>query len=300
MEWVEVTARSLEEAKGQALDRLGVAEGDAEFEVLEEPKQGLFGLTRGEARVRARVRPTAPRAKRDRRERGGERGGDRQGGRRDGRRGDRQRGSRNDSRDSEGGDAGSGSEGSDDRGGRQRRERRPEGRNDRNNRTERSERTDREVVQVAPEVVSETAQKFLSGLVEAFGTTGKVSASIADDEIDVRVDGDDLGLMVGSRGTTLQAIQDLTRVASQRRLGDQETRLRVDIAGYRERRKEALTRFALKVAEEVKASGEARALEPMQSADRKVVHDALVDMPGIVTRSEGEDPRRRVVVDLAD
>jgi spoIIIJ-associated protein len=156
------------------------------------------------------------------------------------------------------------------------------------------------VVQVAPEVVSETAQKFLSGLVTAFGTTGSVSATIDGDEIDVRVDGEDLGLMVGSRGTTLQAIQDLTRVASQRRLGDQDTRLRIDIAGYRERRKEALTRFALKVAAEVKESGEARALEPMQSADRKIVHDALVEVDGIVTRSEGEDPRRRVVVDIAD
>jgi len=63
MEWVETTAETIELAKNLALDQLGVAEDDAEFEVVEEPKQGLFGRTRGEARVRARVRPTSPRAK---------------------------------------------------------------------------------------------------------------------------------------------------------------------------------------------------------------------------------------------
>src|SRR5215213_10235426 len=69
MEWVETTARSVEEAKEQALDQLGVAEDEAEFEVLDEPRAGLFGRVRGEARVRARVRPTQPRAKAERRDR---------------------------------------------------------------------------------------------------------------------------------------------------------------------------------------------------------------------------------------
>src|SRR5438874_1355223 len=69
MEWVETTGRSVEEAKEAALDRLGVGEDDAEFELLAEPKSGLFGRIRTEARVRARVRPTRPRPKDDRRER---------------------------------------------------------------------------------------------------------------------------------------------------------------------------------------------------------------------------------------
>jgi len=92
------------------------------------------------------------------------------------------------------------------------------------------------------------------------------------------------------------AIQDLTRVASQRRLGDHDTRLRVDVGGYRERRREALSRFATQIAEQVVSSGEARALEPMPSADRKVIHDVLTDNTAVVTRSEGEDPNRRVVI----
>src|SRR5207248_3221152 len=69
MEWVETTGRTVEEAKDAALDQLGVDEQDAEFDVVEEPKSGLFGRLRGEARVRARVRPTIPRPKEDRRDR---------------------------------------------------------------------------------------------------------------------------------------------------------------------------------------------------------------------------------------
>ena len=256
MEWVETTGNTLEEAKEAALDQLGVAEDDAEFEVVEEPKQGLFGRTRGEARVRARVKPSTPRGKterRPRREKGAEKGGER-----------REQRPRNNSRNSD-----------------------------------RPAREPREKVEVDPAVVGQAATDFLAGLVKAFGTTGDVTVNREDGEIEVRVEGTELGLMVGPGGATLLAIQDLTRVASQRRLGDQDSRLRIDIAGYRERRREALSRFATKVADEVKETGSARMLEPMSSADRKIVHDTLVEYEGVSTRSEGEDPRRRVVVEPA-
>ena len=258
MEWVETTGNTLEEAKEAALDQLGVAEDDAEFEIVDEPKAGLFGRTRGEARVRARVRPATPRGNQERRPRK-EKGGEKSGERRESKpRGEGQ-------------------------------ERRP-----------RPPREPREKVEVDPAIGGEAAAEFLTGLVTAFGTTGSVSVSREEDEIEVRVDGTELGLMVGPGGATLLAIQDLTRVASQRRLGDQDTRLRIDIAGYRERRREALTRFALKVAAEVKETGSSRMLEPMTSADRKIVHDSLTEVEGITTRSEGEDPRRRVVVEPAE
>src|ERR1700738_197570 len=71
MEWVETTGRTVEEAKDAALDQLGVDEQDAEFEIVEEPRFGLFGRLRSEARVRARVRPTKPRPKDARRDRRG-------------------------------------------------------------------------------------------------------------------------------------------------------------------------------------------------------------------------------------
>ena len=264
MEWVETTGDTLEEAKNAALDQLGVAEDEAEFEILEEPRPGLFGRTRGEARVRARVRPTTPRGKNER---------------------DRNNRRDRNSRGGKGGERGERNERSNNRQPREKRDETP--------------RPPREKVDVDPAAVGQAASEFLSGLVSAFGTTGQVSVSREDDEIEVRVDGTELGLLVGPGGNTLMAIQDLTRVASQRRLGDQDTRLRVDIAGYRERRKEALGRFAQKVAEEVVATGQARRLEPMNSADRKIVHDTLIEVAGVSTRSEGEDPKRRVVVEPA-
>jgi spoIIIJ-associated protein len=107
-------------------------------------------------------------------------------------------------------------------------------------------------------------------------------------------------LLIGPRGSTLLAVQDLTRVASQRRLGDHSTHLRIDISGYRERRREALGRFVADVAKQVAESGAARALEPMPSADRKIVHDALNGNDAVQTRSEGEDPYRRIVISPAE
>ena len=72
--------------------------------------------------------------------------------------------------------------------------------------------------------------------------------------------------------------------------------MRIDIGGYRERRKEALARFATQVAADVAATGVAKALEPMHPADRKVVHDTVNELEGVATTSEGEEPRRRVVI----
>jgi spoIIIJ-associated protein len=153
--------------------------------------------------------------------------------------------------------------------------------------------------QVDPAIVGDQAVKFLEGLTSAFGVASQVVLVRDGDEMEVQVNGDDLGLLVGPKGNTLLALQDLTRVVAQRRLGDHDTRLRVDVAGYRERRRDALSRFAVKVANDVKETGKPRVLEPMASADRKVVHDTLADIDGVTTRSRGEDPYRQIVVEPA-
>lgn len=302
MEWVETTGRTVEEAKEAALDRLGVAPEDAEFEVLEEPKPGLFGRTRGEARVRARVRPAQVRQKVDRRRRstGGEGGSAparRQGrsGGGDGKGGPAKGGPAKGGNGANGGSTRRGGKGapraaSDDASADADSEtstRRPA-------RTPAATSRRNEMVDTAQ--VGAAAQQFMSGLLDAFGLTGTVEVAEDGDDLEVRVHGEHLGLLVGPRGTTLQAVQDLARVAAQRRLGDHDTRLRVDVGGYRERRREALGRFALQMADEVRASGVARVLEPMSSADRKIIHDALAGQEGLVTRSEGDDPQRRVVI----
>lgn len=297
MEWVEITAATIDDAKAIALDRLGVDDADAEFEVIEEPKAGLFGRTRGEARVRARIKPNSVRAKADRRDRRGKPATERTSGSRSEtggelrelreRRGQGERSERGSGHDR-------GGRGNRNQGGSHRE------RSGRPQRAERNDRTPREdLPSVDPTTVSAVATTFLEGLVKSAGVEGSVVAKVEGEHIDLDVLGEDLGFLVGTKGATLLALQDLTRVVSQRRLGDHETRLRVDVAGYREKRREALTRFALKVASDVKTSGQARALEPMNSSDRKIVHDALTEVDGISTRSEGSDPFRRVVVALA-
>jgi spoIIIJ-associated protein len=268
MEWVETTGRTTDEAKNVALDRLGVDESDAEFEILEEPRPGLFGRIRGEARVRARVRPTAPRPKSERR--------------------DRRR--RKDDANPDGGDRTPAKATS------------PRDKNRPRNgppATPKEESTmdERDGEEPTSEQVADDAAEFLRGLLEAFGLDGAVAATQpADGEIEVAVSGEGLGLLVGPKGQTLLAVQDLTRLAAQRHVGPGSPRLAVDVGGYRQRRVEALRRFSVQVAEQVVDTGLAKALEPMAAADRKVVHDALNDVDGVRTASEGEEPYRRVVI----
>ncbi len=299
MEWVETTAKTVEDAKELALDQLGVMADEAEFEILEEPRPGLFGRLRGEARVRARVRPAAVRPKQQRRGREGGRGG-----------GDRRRDNR---RPRNGGSGGSGGQkagaasaasttqtvaSSDDADApvASESESQPVDAKASESRASASERRAAEVNGPAVAEVSKAAEDFVSGLADAFGFDTTTNTKVEGNEIEVAVEGEGLGLLVGPGGRTLLAIQDLTRVAAQRRLGDHDTRLRVDVAGYRERRRRALERFAAQVAETVRETGSPRALDPMPSADRKIVHDVLTGIEGVTSWSEGEEPNRRIVV----
>jgi spoIIIJ-associated protein len=329
VEWVVTTGRTVSEAVESALDKLGVDEQDAEIEVVQEPQKGLFGRLRAEAQIRARVRPTSPRPKVDRRDRRrGERGRDgdrsrgkaRSSGRSDGAEGNgRGRRQRRDAAAEQGdGDRASdsavvmaqadvaGDDGSEsvegDRAASTRSRRR------RGSRTAEgadavSESTQPTQAPAAAEFDIEgqrhAVESFLTDLLAAFGRSdATVTVTLSDDEaIEASVDGHELGLLVGQKGVTLQAVQELVRSMVQRRfVGQTHARVRLDVAGYRARRKVALERFALDVAESVKASGVARALDPMGSADRKVVHDAVNEIEGVSTASEGEDAARRVVI----
>ena len=143
----------------------------------------------------------------------------------------------------------------------------------------------------------DVALRFVSGLLDAFGVDGSAELRAVDDEtVEVAVAGDELGLLIGPKGTTLNAIQEVTRTVVQRQTGGRNGRILVDVAGYREKRKEALSRFTRDVAEQVKESGQRKVLEPMSPADRKVVHDTVNEIDGVHTMSEGEDTRRRVVI----
>jgi len=141
------------------------------------------------------------------------------------------------------------------------------------------------------------AKEFLDGLVERMNLEADVAISQPEEEtIELNLDGQDLGLLIGPKGATLLAIQDLTRTVVQRKTSAANGRILVDVSGYRRKRKDALARFTEQVAQEVRASGSRRVLEPMSAADRKVVHDTANQIDGVMTISEGEDPRRRVVI----
>jgi spoIIIJ-associated protein len=261
MEWVETTGRTVDEAKEAALDRLGVGEDDAEFELLAEPKSGLFGRIRTEARVRARVRPTSPRPKDDRRDR---------------RRRSKPRTSTNRKDSAEPAAVAT-----------QPAQRRRSARNGAN--------TMDDEASVAEQ--GEMARSFVSDLLDRFGASGTVEVVELDEEtVEVSVHGNDLGLLVGHKGATLASLQELTRTVVQRHTGGQTARVLVDVAGYRQKRRAALERFARKVAEEVRESGNEQQLEPMTPPDRKVIHDTVNAIDGVATRSEGLEPQRRVVV----
>jgi len=307
VEWVETTGKTVEDAKDAALDQLGVDEQDAEFEVLEAPRAGLFGRLRGEARVRARVQPTQPRAKVERRERR-----TRSGGSRGARTGERRR------REGDGQAAVGPTEApqaaavtetpaaqtSAARPARKRAGKAAEGRAapsetrraPRDRHDDDQESTPMSETELAEQ--GEVVRGFLVDLLDAFGLEGTVTATPAEEgAIELDVAGDDLGLLIGPKGATLQAVQELSRSALQRQHpGTVHARIRVDVGGYRARRREALEGFVRRVTDDVLASGVQKALEPMAPADRKVVHDTVNEIDGVHTVSEGEDSRRRVVI----
>ena len=143
------------------------------------------------------------------------------------------------------------------------------------------------------------AEAFLSGLAQAWGTQSTTEVvETADGDVEVRLQGDGLGHLIGPRGQTLQAVQELTRLVAQPGGTERHVRLHVDIGGYREKRREALVRFTTQLAEQVLASGTRKVLEPMAAPDRKVVHDTASSIDGVVSRSEGEDERRHVIIEL--
>ena len=338
MQWIETTGVSVDEAKERALDRLGVAEDDLEYQVLAEPTSVLFGLRRTDARLRARVRPVSPRSKEERRDRGNRRGqkhtsdgtgGTRRSGSGGSRRNSGRSTSRGDNRNAEpttrkrSGEPGrSGrstqqrrsSQGGDSKGGRgptvtkQTKKRDtsstdgidnqklPEGAgNDSSGRS--ANRDSTEVKQMDLETQARVTEDFVRGLLERMGLEARVVSSINEDRALVEAQGLNLGLAIGQRGDTVRAITQLARTMVQRMSdGDAEGSLIVDVGGYRERRRSFLTEFANTQAEEVLADTQARALEPMNAADRKVVHDAVAEISGVTTQSEGLDMERHVVI----
>jgi spoIIIJ-associated protein len=149
--------------------------------------------------------------------------------------------------------------------------------------------------EVTAEAIALTGKEFVEGLLASMQLEADVSTRLEDDRAVVDVTGDDLGVLIGRRGQTLDALQEVTRTAVQRRLRSR-VRLLVDVEGYRSRRRDSLTEYARSMARRAMERGTEIELEPMNAYERKLVHDAVTEIEGASSYSEGEEPNRKVIV----
>jgi spoIIIJ-associated protein len=144
------------------------------------------------------------------------------------------------------------------------------------------------------ELEGEIAADYIEGLLDVADLDGDIDMDVEGDRAVVSVVGATLNELVGDRGEVLDALQELTRLAVHRHTGGR-TRLMLDVGGYRAQRRADLSELGASVAEEVRRTGEAKALAAMNAFERKIVHDAVA-AAGLRSESEGIDPNRRVVV----
>ncbi len=140
------------------------------------------------------------------------------------------------------------------------------------------------------------AGDYLERLLDVLDYDGDIDLDVEAGRAIVSIDGgEDLDKLVGDRGAVLEALQELTRLAVQQSSGNR-SRLMLDIAGWRQARREELTELGTRTAKDVLDSGESVRMRPMTPFERKVVHDAVARVRGVSSESEGEEPRRQVVV----
>ncbi len=148
---------------------------------------------------------------------------------------------------------------------------------------------------------ADAAADFVEGLLDALDLPGHLKIRILDDEDQAEIEVVDVGggALIGRRGQTLEAIQELLRSAMQREF-QQRSRVKVDVEGYRARRLEKLLEKAQEAIEDVLDTGDAQRLEPMDVFERKAVHRLVSDHDGVTSRSQGREPGRRVVIEVED
>ena len=272
---IEVKAKTVDLAVEAAMQELGIEDReDLEVEVITEPVKGFLGMGGQDAVVRVKKRPA--RKRRNRRRKGEKTP---QGNNDQNRQQERPRNDKNGSRS------------------QTQRSEKPKSGNGNRARTESRVSDDRPSLSI--EEQANVTREFLEGLVEAYGLEGSVTTRIEEDVIIVDVEGDQTEAMVGVRGSVRSAIHELTRTVLQRYSQD-TARIRLDIAGYAERRRKALSIYAEQLIAQLMEEGGEIMLEPMSPADRKVIHDVAGEHEGVTSYSEGEPPRRFVVLSRDD
>ena len=141
----------------------------------------------------------------------------------------------------------------------------------------------------------DVAADYLERLLDILDYDGDIDLDVENDRAIVAIVGSGLSALIGPRGETLDALQELTRLAVQQKTGNR-SRLMLDVSGHRAARRAELTALAKDSAEQVKSSGNSLRLAPMNPFERKVVHDTIAAIDAVKSESEGEEPNRRVVV----
>ncbi len=283
--FIEISGTSVDEAVFKGLTELGATLDEVHIEIVKEETKGVLGIGARQALVRLTVRgpeemnalfaeeapkkeeppffaPPRDSERREPRERY-ERGGRSRGGRS---RDDRPRGDR----------------GRQERGGR-------------GFAPQRDSFVDDDPLYDVPS--ENPAAVFLQGLLSHMGVDSKLAVREEEDALRIKIQSDSMGILIGHRGETLDSLQYLCSLVLNK--GRKEyTRLTLDTENYRVKREETLTRLAERLAEQVTASGEAVALEPMNPYERRILHSSLQNHSGVFTYSEGEEPNRKVIIAL--
>jgi spoIIIJ-associated protein len=286
MKWVEVQGKTVDVAVEVAIAELELeSRDDAQVEIIQEPKPGFLGMGGREAIVKV---TRAPQQRRRRRRGRGKGNGDsrpQDGGSDSQSRSSKSQGKQSNQKPSN--QKSKQGQGNAERGQEKKvSETQPE--------SQKQTRDDRPE-QAPIEEQAEVAASFIRGLLDAFGLEGEVTTRIDDRVLYLDVSGEQTEALVGPKGSVMYSVLELSRTVVQRKTYG-APRMRIDIAGYGERRREALKIYAGKLASQVLEDEEEVMLEPMNAADRKVVHDAIAEIEGVRSYSEGEDPRRAVVV----
>ena len=157
--------------------------------------------------------------------------------------------------------------------------------------------TEEKLAEVEPQT-KEACEKFLTDVLKTMGMEVTLTSEIDEDgSLSINMEGDNMGILIGKRGQTLDSLQYLTnRVAN--KMQDGYVRVKLDTENYRQRRKETLENLAKNIAHKVKRTKRSVSLEPMNPYERRIIHSALQNDRYVTTHSEGEEPFRRVVVTL--
>lgn len=278
MRSMEFSGRSVDEAIFNGLREMGVTIDEVEIETIKNESKGLFGLGAKMAVVRMTERevPLVVEMEQAHQERP-----------------PMQRPQRSDRAPRGNGDRGA-------RSGDRRSDYRGSGRSERTDRDDRRQQPSVPEVQYdySEELARETpAAQFLTELLEKMNIPCRVLAANTESGLRLCIDADTMGLLIGRRGETLDALQYIVSLyANKNRKQEGYVRVTLDTEGYRSRREETLKRLARKTAAQVRASGRSVAMEPMNPYERRVLHSALQGFSGVSTHSEGEEPNRRVVI----